>query len=525
MKKLKFEPKSDLAMHPEAVGLVWPSYSYRDSCTDSGIFVLQICGPLEHKSGAWFENYESILGRFEGALCDDDVRAVILQIDSPGGEVSGLQETVRRMIECKERYGKPVVAYCDEEAYSAAYALATSADDIYLPESGGCGSVGVLATVCDRTQATKDAGLRIEVVRSGTRKAEGHPDIPLSDSVLSRVQKRVDELGKQFFRLVSQSRPISIKDLKDLQGATVFGQKAVDIGLATAVASFDEVVEILENQLDLTQVSNKIERIEGSEMDIAQLNKRVAAAIKAVENAKTPTDRKSAALALSRAQALLTEAKVKKTYQKKTIEEETEEDDGEADNAETEDEESAEEEEAPPSSKAPPSDDDDGDEDSKKMKKSKKASSLDGNSIESFVKSITGQSNASTARKVIEAMAETASRAEAAERKIAKLEADAESAKLEKVITEGVAAGQLKPAQLEWARTQSMASLKAYLKATPPMFAPREQPALQDIKAAATEEPGKDGLTDAERKICALTGTTAESYLKQKTLGLAKVGN
>ena len=523
MKKIKFEPKSDLAMHPEAVGLVWPSYSYRDDCTDSGIFVLQICGPLEHK-GSWFDSYESILSRFEGALCDDDVRAVVLQIDSPGGEVAGLQETVRKMIECKERYGKPVVAYSDEECYSAAYAIACAADDIYLPESGGCGSVGVLATVCDRTQATKDAGLRIEVIRSGARKAEGHPDIPLSDAVIGRVQKRVDQLAKQFFRLVSANRPISMKDLDALQGATVFGQKAVDIGLATAVASFDEVIEILENQLDLTQVSNKIERIEGSEMDIAQLNKRVAAAIKAVENAKTPADRKTAALALSRAQALLTEAKVKKTYQKKTIEEETEEDDGEADNAETEDEEKSEEEEAPPSSKAPSKDDDgddDDDEDSKDMKKSKKASA----SIESLVKSLTGQSSSDAARRVLESMAETASRAEAAERKIAKLEADAESAKLEKVITEGVAAGQLKPAQLEWARTQSMASLKAYLKATPPMFAPREQPALQPTNAAATDEVGKDGLTDAERKICALTGTTAESYLKQKTLGLAKVGN
>src|SRR5258708_6698395 len=217
---------------------------------------------------------------------DDDVEAVMVDRDAPGGEVSGLQETVRKMVAMKEYHGKKVVTFCNEEAYSAAFAIACAADDIYLPESGGCGSIGVLATVCDRTQATKDAGLRIEVVRSGTQKAEGHPDIPLSDPVIGRVQRRVDSLAKQFFRLVSDSRPISRKDVEALQGATVFGQKAADIGLATAVANFDEVVEILENQLDLPLVPTKTERSEGSEMDIAQLNRRVTAATKAVVAAK-----------------------------------------------------------------------------------------------------------------------------------------------------------------------------------------------------------------------------------------------
>ncbi len=120
-------------------------------------------------------------------------------------------------------------------------------------------------------------------------------------------------------------------------------------------------------------------------------------------------------------------------------------------------------------------------------------------------------------------MAETASRAESAERKANKLESEANAAKLERLISDGISAGQIKPAQTEWARTQSFASLKSYLKATPPMFSPREKPAIQSFEP--TEESGKDGLTDAERKICALTGTTAESYLKQKSNGLSKAGN
>lgn len=519
MKKRKFESKSDLAINPESVGLVWSCAPMSSEVTDSGIAVIQISGPLEHKTGGWFDSYDLILSRFEGALCDDNVRAVVLQIDSPGGEVAGLQETVRRMIECKEQHGKPVVAFADEECYSAAFALACAADDIYLPESGGCGSVGVLATVCDRTQATRDAGIRIEVIRSGARKAEGHPDIPLSDAVIGRVQKRVDQLAKQFFRLVADTRPISMKDLKALQGSTVFGQKACDIGLATAVASFDEVLEILENQLDASPVSNKLE---GIDMTLSELNRKVATALKAVENAKTPAARKTAAAALVRAQALLTEAKVKKTYQKKTIEEETEEDDGEADDSADDSEEEDEEQAA-----APPPDDDDDDEDdgedSKKMKKSKKASA----SIESLVKSLTGQSSSSAARRVLESMAETANRAKFAEAEAKKLREEADSAKLEKLITEGVAAGQIKPAQVEWARTQSHTSLKAYLAATPAMFVPRELAAVQQHTTvdAAPEATDSDGLTETERKICSITGITGEAYKKQKALGLPKRNN
>lgn len=526
MKKRKFESKNDLAIRPEAIGLLWPIAPMSSEVTDNGICVLKICGPLEHKYAGYFDSYESILERFEGALCDDDVKGIILDIDSPGGEVNGLQETVRKMVALKRQYGKPVCTYVDEECYSAAYALACAADDIYLPESGGCGSVGVLATLCDRTQATRDAGLRIEVIRSGTRKAEGHPDIPLSDSVIGRVQKRVDQLAKQFFKLVNKTRGVSMKDLKSLQGATVFGQKAVDVGLATAVMNFDQTVALLEEFLDISPVSNQIEGSEGSEMDIAQLKKRVEKALKAVENAKTPEARKSAASALASAQALLTEAKIKKSYKKRTVEEESEEDDGEAEaeDSEEEDEERAEDEEAPPSSKNPGKDDDDDDdddeddEDSKKMKKSKKASASD------VITSFFGQSSESKARKLLESMAQTAARAEAAERKANALEAKANAAELERLIGEAVAAGQLKPAQMDWARTQSHASLTAYLKSTPPMYSPREKPAIQ-TQEIVSEEKDKDGLTASERKICEITGVSAKSYLENKAAGLKKFGS
>ncbi len=360
MKLKAFAPKGPLAIHPESVGLSWPQ-APRSSETIGGVFVMQICGPLEHRASPWFDSYESILSRFEGAMCDDDVTAVILQIDSPGGEVSGLQETVKKMRAIKEEYGKPVCTYADDEAYSAAYAIACVADDIYLPEGGGVGSVGVIATICDRTKMTKAAGLRVEVVRSGSLKADGHPDIPLDRGVLTRLQTRVDDLAEQFFDAVSESRGISTKKIRSLEGACIFGQESVDVGLADFVSSFDEVLGALiqtefdEGGRDVLSSSRGNSSPQGGAMKV--LEKRVQTAMKALAEATGPKARQAAAKVLASAQGALIEAKMKKKYKKVTEETESEE-------KSEDDEEKAEEEEAEEESSEESTDsDDDGDDD------------------------------------------------------------------------------------------------------------------------------------------------------------------
>ncbi len=498
MKDREFKANGDLAIRPDAVGLVWPR-APQDWDKQGTVAVIPINGPLEHRGGWWFDSYESILSRFEGAMLDEEVTAIVLKIDSPGGEVSGLNEAVKRMRAMQKEHGKKVVAYADDEAYSAAYALATVASEIYLPEGGGLGSVGVLATVCDRTEATKEAGLRIEVIRSGERKAEGHPDIPLTDAAIGRVQARVDELAQQFFSLVAEARPTNPKKLNALQGSCVYGQNAVDAGLADGVLSFDEVMAGF-GESTADEVVFNSERDTNEDMSFAALQKKVDAAIAVVMAAKNPADRKVAALALSKAQMALTEAKVKKTYEKKTTETETEEDDGEP--VDDEDEESEESEEAETS-----------DDDEEPKEKKSKASSL-----ASFVKSLTGQSSSLAAQQVLASMHEQAQQNAANAAEIAKLKADAVKAKVDSLVAEGVTAGKIKPAQLAWAKTLSLKDLKAYLAATPALFNAR-QPAVQQV-TEESEETGSNGLTETETKLCQMTGVSVEDYKARKASGV-----
>jgi signal peptide peptidase SppA len=529
-------------MRPEAVSLTWPRAPFADEKVD-GVAVLRISGPLEHRRGWWFESYEGILSRFEGALQDEEVHGILLAIDSPGGEVSGLQETVRRMRELRDQYGKRVVAYADEEMYSAAYALGTAADEIYLPESGGLGSIGVLGTLCDRTEMMRKAGLRVEVIRSGPRKAEGHPDIPLSDATLERAQERVDALADQFFALVSESRGVSVTDLAELQGGLLYGADAVDQGLANGVSSFADVLASFsddESRIDTNTGTDILSRIVtpngDASMNLAALKKKVAQALAKLMAARTASAKKSAAAAYEAATQALSEAKVKSKYKKKTttVEEEEEADDGgEEEEEEAEEEESEEESEEETSGKDDDKDDDDDEDDdedeeeSAAPKKGKKAAAKSGDDLDSFIRTLTGKKSAAAARGVLQAMADTHKQAAAAVAKVERMSAERRADKLAALIVSGVSAGKLAPGQKAWARTQSIASLKAYLETAPVRFAPRQPPLHGSIVQGngGDEMPGEDGITQTEREICRVSGVSVEDYKKARASGakIAKV--
>lgn len=215
-----------------------------EGCVVEGIGLVYIDGPLDAKPSGWFDNYECILQRFRDIIYADETQCVLLKIDSPGGDANGLDETVRAMIRCKEETGKPVYAYADEGAYSAAFAIACAADEIYLPEPGGLGSVGVISCLVSVSRMNEKMGVDVELVTSGERKADGNPDAPITDEARDHVQRRVDQLAGIYYQLVSEARGMSVKAVKGMQADTYYGQEAVEIGLADGVMSLDDVLRL-----------------------------------------------------------------------------------------------------------------------------------------------------------------------------------------------------------------------------------------------------------------------------------------
>lgn len=207
--------------------------------------VVTISGPLMQRA-TWWDGYDAICQRFCDALAASD--GVLLKIDSPGGMVAGCFEAVRSMLAAKKASGKPVVAYVDEQCCSAAYALATVADAIVLPPSGSIGSVGVIATAAEMSQALKASGIRVAVVTSGARKADGHPAVPMTEAQIARLQSDVNALAGQFFGIVGAARGMSVDAVRALEAGVFLGANGVAVGLADVTGNAADALALLDSK-------------------------------------------------------------------------------------------------------------------------------------------------------------------------------------------------------------------------------------------------------------------------------------
>lgn len=212
-----------------------------------GVAIVDVSGPLSQRAwSCWLwegDGYDAIRLRMSRALADPNVQSIVLRIDSPGGEVAGLNEAVRGMRAEASAAGKPIVVYVDELAASAAYAIATVGDEIVTPESGCLGSIGVILAFTKRDRANEAAGLSTFVITSGARKADGHPFVAATKEELAAFQEEVDALAQMFGALVAEKRGGDAARWLGLDAACFFGHEAVSKGLADRVGGFEVAVQ------------------------------------------------------------------------------------------------------------------------------------------------------------------------------------------------------------------------------------------------------------------------------------------
>jgi signal peptide peptidase SppA len=195
-------------------------------------------------------SYGAVGETIESALNDQAVRGVILDIDSCGGEVGGLFDLVGRIAALKAGTGKPVWAIANEDALSAAYAIASVADRIYVTQTGEVGSIGVVAVHVDESVADAQAGLSWSFVFAGDQKVDGNAHEPLSQRARTTIQADVDRLYGEFCKLVSVNRGLPIEAVMGTQAATYRGALAVSAGLADRVGTLDQAINEMTAELD-----------------------------------------------------------------------------------------------------------------------------------------------------------------------------------------------------------------------------------------------------------------------------------
>ena len=222
--------------------------------TPEGIAILPVTGTLVARSGylaaaSGLMSYGEIGDTIESAAIDPRVGGILLDIDSPGGEVGGLFDLADRIAAICKESGKPLWAVANEGALSAAYAVACCADRIVVTQTGEVGSIGVVAVHLDESAADRQAGLMWTFVHAGERKVDGNPHEPLSTRARADIQADVDVLYEHFVALVARNRSLPPEAVRATEAGVYRGDLAVKAGLADQVGTLRSAVTWLATSL------------------------------------------------------------------------------------------------------------------------------------------------------------------------------------------------------------------------------------------------------------------------------------
>lgn len=253
---------------------------------EDGVLSIPVHGMLMNKLsikfGSYATGYEYIERAFERGLDDPEVKAIAFDIDSYGGEVAGNFDLVDYIASFRGQI--PMKAFANDHAYSAAYSIATAADEIVMAKAGGVGSVGVLTAHVDVSENMKKAGVKITFIFAGKHKVDGNPYQPLPDDVKDRIQERIDRTYGEFVSLVARNRGMSEQAVRDTEALTYDASNAVEIGFADKVgaikeelAAFTQMAATEGSTMATTPKTTAAEN-EGGQITQAQLDQAVATA-------------------------------------------------------------------------------------------------------------------------------------------------------------------------------------------------------------------------------------------------------
>jgi len=219
--------------------------------TADGVAIVPVVGLLS----ARFDWLAALCGwtTYEGLSCTFDeigedyrAKAVLLDVESPGGEAAGMLDIADKIIAA--RAVKPVWAVANSYAFSAAYAIAGSAGRLIVPRLCQVGSIGAVCVHLDQTGYDEQMGLKYTAIYSGARKIDGWQHAPLSDEARESMQSRIDYCRDQFAALVGRQGRLTTAEALKTEAEIYHDQPAVDAKLADAVGSFEDALHELSDK-------------------------------------------------------------------------------------------------------------------------------------------------------------------------------------------------------------------------------------------------------------------------------------
>ena len=249
--------------------------------TSKGVAVIPIVGSMSHRATgieamSGMTSYTTLQKQFEAAFNDPNVGSILMDIDSPGGSVAGALDFRDYLMSKKGT--KPVYALARDAMCSAAYLIGSTADKVYATQTARVGSIGVVAMHTDASGKMEKEGLKPTFISAGKFKTAGNPYEKLEGDKLKYLQDSVDESYDMFINAVADARGIDKKVIRDTEARVYGGKKAVEIGLADGIRTYESVIAEMSAPNFTTQgirMENKLNIEEAKIADLTVANTKL----------------------------------------------------------------------------------------------------------------------------------------------------------------------------------------------------------------------------------------------------------
>lgn len=216
---------------------------------EGDVMVLPVYGVISNRaymvknsSGPSGTSAEILSQLFNKALGDPNIKAIVLDVNSPGGTVGGVEELSAEIFNARGK--KPIIAQVNSFAASAAYWVGSAADEIVVTPTGEVGSIGVWALHEDWSKNLENEGVKPTLVSAGKFKVEGNPYEPLSEEARAAIQADVSAYYDMFTAAVARNRGVDVAVVKDGfgEGRMVRASEAVKQGMADRIGTMSDTL-------------------------------------------------------------------------------------------------------------------------------------------------------------------------------------------------------------------------------------------------------------------------------------------
>lgn len=225
---------------------------------DQGIAVVDVSGALTNRmnfdldASTELRSYETIRADLGAAAKAPDVKGILLRMDTPGGEVAGAFDMANFIAAVNKE--KPVWAVTDDAAFSAGYLLASQAKKVFVSQTGGLGSIGVIMTHVDYSEMLEATGIQVTTIFKGDRKNDFSPYEPLSEGAQAVAEELVAKDYRMFVEAVARGRKgMTAESVAATEAGLFFGDDAVSAKLADGIVNFHDALRDMQKKIGAGQ--------------------------------------------------------------------------------------------------------------------------------------------------------------------------------------------------------------------------------------------------------------------------------